>query len=217
MVNINTEAVLTTFTRLGRFLSLRCLVILDFDIALCSSCGLATAIGHINVYQAAVLAPLRFPRSFIAHRLLPPCFLHLGYHWSLCLAQLAPACGVASIPIHPGCHRPFPRSVVRSSAADACRGLPLCFLFDFCFSIPRSLTLDRRCFSISSLRPSSLTGPSPCILPAGAYWLPHAFGDFCCGHQAPPGFHKRLWKVACSKRLLILSFSGNHRCCGRMP
>ena len=43
----------------------------SFNIALCSPCGLATAIGHITViYQAAVLAPLRFPRSFIAHRLL---------------------------------------------------------------------------------------------------------------------------------------------------
>ena len=52
-----TEAVLTTFTRLGRSLSLRCLVFSFLsDIALCSSCGLATAIGHINVYPAAVLA-----------------------------------------------------------------------------------------------------------------------------------------------------------------
>ena len=185
-----------------------------YDIALCSSCGLATAIGHINVYQAAVLAPLRFPRSFIAHRLLPPCFLHLGYHWSLCLAQLAPACGVASIPIHPGCHRPFPRSAVRSSAADACRGLPLCFLFDFCFSIPRSLTLDRRCFSISSLRPSSLSGPSPCILPAGAYWLPMPLGLHWASSSAR--FSYFWWKVADSDRQLIPGFSGNHRCCGRM-
>ena len=32
------------------------------------------------------------------------------------------------------------------------------------------------CFSISSLRPSSLSGPSPCILPAGAYWLPMPLG-----------------------------------------
>ena len=39
------------------------------------------------------------------------------------------------------------------------------------FLFPRSLTLDRHCFSISSLRPSSLTGPSPCVFPAGAYWL----------------------------------------------
>lgn len=102
----------------------------SLNIALCSPCGLATAIGHINVfYQAAVLAPLRFPRSFIAHRLLSPCFLHLGYHWSLCLAQLTPAYGVTSMPIHPGCHRPFTRSVVRRSVADACRGLTLCFLF----------------------------------------------------------------------------------------
>lgn len=36
--------------------------------------------GRISVYQAAVLAPLRFPHSFIAHRLLSPCFLHLGYN-----------------------------------------------------------------------------------------------------------------------------------------
>jgi len=53
------------------------------------------------------------------------------------------------------------------------------------------------CFSISSLRPSSLSGPSPCILPAGAYWF--------------------LWKVRCSKPLLILCFSGNHRRFGRTP
>ena len=50
-------------------------------------------------------------------------------------------------------------------------GFRCVFCFDFCFSIPRSLTLDRRCFSMSLLRPSSLTGPSPCILPAGAYWV----------------------------------------------
>jgi hypothetical protein len=56
-------------------------------------------------------------------------FLHLCYDWSLCLAQLTPACGVASMPIHPGCHRPFPHSVFRRSVADAYRGLPLCFLF----------------------------------------------------------------------------------------
>lgn len=68
----------------------------------------------------------------------PPCFLHLGYHWSLCLAQLTPAYGVTSMPIHPGCHRPFTRSVVRRSVADACRGLALCFLFDFCFLCSRS-------------------------------------------------------------------------------
>ena len=102
---------------------------------------------------------------------LPRYFLHLCYDWSLCLAQLTPACGVASMPIHPGCHRPFPHSVFRRSVADACRGFRCVFCFDFCFSIPRSLTLDRRCFSMSSLRPSSLTGPSPCILPAGAYWV----------------------------------------------
>ena len=50
-------------------------------------------------------------------------------------------------------------------------GFRCIFCFDFCFLFPRSLTLDRRCFSMSSLRPSSLTGPSPCILPAGAYWV----------------------------------------------
>ena len=101
--------------------------------------GLQPPFGHITViYQAAVLAPLRFPRSFIAHRLLSPCFLHLGYDWSLCLAQLTPAYGVTSMPIHPGCHRPFSRSVVRRSVADACRGLALCFLFDFCFLCSRS-------------------------------------------------------------------------------
>ena len=94
------------------------------------------------------------------------------------LRNSLPLNGVASIPIHPGCHRPFPRSVVRSSVADACRGLPLCFLFLLisAFLFPRSLTLDRRCFSMSSLRPSSLTGPSPCIYAAGAYCLPMPLG-----------------------------------------
>ena len=50
-------------------------------------------------------------------------------------------------------------------------GFRCVFCFDFCFLFPRSLTLDRRCFSMSSLRPSSLTGPSPCLYTAGAYCL----------------------------------------------
>ena len=77
------------------------------------------------------------------------------------------------MPFHPGCRCPFSHSVFRRSVADACRGLPLCFLFLLisAFLFPRSLTLDRRCFSMSSLRPSSLTGPSPRLYPAGAYCL----------------------------------------------
>lgn len=55
-------------------------------------------------------------------------------------------------------------------------GFRCVFCFDFCFLFPRSLTLDRRCFSMSSLRPSSLTGPSPCIYAAGAYCLPMPLG-----------------------------------------
>ena len=57
-------------------------------------------------------------------------------------------------------------------------GFRCVFCFDFCFLFPRSLTLDRRCFSMSSLRPSSLTGSSPCILPAGAYWVLVEGGGF---------------------------------------
>ena len=214
MVNINTEAVLTTLPRLAASLPLRCLVILDFNTALCSPCGLATAIGHISVITLlswlhnAILVASR-PIRLLTALLFAPLLC-----WSLCLAQLTPACGVASMPIHPGCHRPFLHSVFRRSVADACRGLPLCFLFDFCFSIPRSLTLDRRCFSISSLRPSSLSGPSPCILPAGAYWLPMPLGLHWASSSAR--FSYFWWKVADSDRQLIPGFSGNHRCCGRM-
>ncbi len=51
------------------------------------------------------------------------------WSWSLCLAQLTPAYGATSMPFHPGCRCPFSHSVFRRSVADACRGLPLCFLF----------------------------------------------------------------------------------------
>jgi hypothetical protein len=71
----------------------------------------------------------------------------------------------------------------------------LCFLFLIsAFLFPRSLTLDRRCFSMSSLRPSSLSGPSPCILPAGAYWVLFVEGSGF-GPPAHPKFFKMspLW------------------------
>ena len=105
----------------------------------------------------------------------PPCFLHLGYHWSLCLAQLTPAYGVTSMPIHPGCHRPFTRSVVRRSVADACRGLALCFLFlisAFYFHVrhPRSSLLQHVITpSVFTLRPFALYLSSWRVLVAYAF------------------------------------------------
>ena len=162
MVNINTEAVLTTLPRLAASLPLRCLVILDFNTALCSPCGLATAIGHISVITLlswlhnAILVASR-PIRLLTALLFAPLLC-----WSLCLAQLTPACGVASMPIHPGCHRPFLHSVFRRSVADACRGLPLCFLFlisAFYFHVrhPRSSLLQHVITpSVFTLRPFAL-------------------------------------------------------------
>ena len=94
-------------------------------------------------------------------------------------------------------------------------GFRCVFCFDFCFLFPRSLTLDRRCFSMSSLRPSSLSGPSPCIYPAGAYWLPMPLGLHWASSSARFSYY--WWKVRCSKPLLIPGLSRCHRRFGRMP
>ena len=138
MVNINTEAVLTTFTRLGRFLSLRCLVILDFNTALCSPCGLATAIGHISVITLlsrlhnAILVASR------PIRLLPRYFLHLCYVGAYALRN--------SLPLAVWLRCRFIQAAIAlffdpSSVALLLMlvvGLRCVFCFDFCFLFPRS-------------------------------------------------------------------------------
>ena len=69
------------------------------------------------------------------------------------------------MPFRPGCHRPFHRS------ACICSLLLLsqdCVLFSF-GSVSLLLLSTTLCFSMFSLQPSSLSDPSPCIYPAGAY------------------------------------------------
>ena len=162
MVNINTEAVLTTFTRLGRFLSLRCLVILDFNTALCSPCGLATAIGHISVITLlsrlhnAILVASR------PIRLLPRYFLHLCYVGAYALRN--------SLPLAVWLRCRFIQAAIAlffdpSSVALLLMlvvGFRCVFCFDFCFSIstfahPRSSLLQHVITpSVFTLRPFAL-------------------------------------------------------------
>ena len=126
-------------------------------------CGFATR----KVAALKSITLLTYPRLTASSGLLSRCFLHLCYDWSLCLAQLAPAYGVTSMPFLPGCHRPFHRS-------NCLRSLPLLslWLLTFLFvwiSFFASATLSILCFSMSSRQPSSLSGPSPRISTAGAY------------------------------------------------
>lgn len=94
-------------------------------------------------------------------------FLHLGYDWSLCLAQLTPAIRCDFDVVSSGLPPPFSslRTCLRSLLLLSWVSLLFCFGFYFsCFCHPRP-----SCFSISSLQPSSLFDPSPCIYTAGAY------------------------------------------------
>lgn len=123
--------------------------------------ALPTDNGRISVYHAADLStlPLR-PTCF------PRYFLHLGYDWSLCLAPSLLPYGVTSMSFRPGCHRPFHRSESVSARCLCCLRIAysLRLVLFLCFCYPTTL-----CFSISSLQPSSLFDPSPCIYTAGAY------------------------------------------------
>ena len=61
---------------------------------------------------------------------------------------------------------PFPSLLLSPLVASAVSGLRTLFVWFcfFCFCYPPTL-----CFSISSLQPSSLSDPSPCLYTAGAY------------------------------------------------
>ena len=76
-----------------------------------------------------------------------------------------PLNGVTSMPFHPGCHCPFHRSVCLRSLLLLSQD---CVLSSF-GSVSFASAIPDLCFSISSLQPSSLTGPSPCLYTAGAY------------------------------------------------
>ena len=53
---------------------------------------------HIDMVAALKsITLLTYPRLTASSGLLPRCFLHLCYDWSLCLAQLTPAYGVTSM------------------------------------------------------------------------------------------------------------------------
>ena len=117
--------------------------------------------GRISVYHAADLStfPLR-PTCF------PRYFLHLCYDWSLCLAQLAPAYWCDFDVVSSGLPPPFPSLRLSPLVASAVSGLRTLFVWFcfFCFCYPTTI-----CFSIYSLHQSSLSDPSPCLYPAGAY------------------------------------------------
>ena len=93
-------------------------------------------------------------------------FLHLGYDWSLCLAQLAPAYWCDFDVVSSGLPPPFPSLRLSPLVASAVSGLRTLFVWFcfFCFCYPTTI-----CFSIYSLHQSSLSDPSPCLYPAGAY------------------------------------------------
>ena len=79
---------------------------------------------------------------------------------------LTPAYGVTSMSFRPGCHRPFHRSAcIRSLLLLSWVSLLFIVWFLSFLLLPPSTI----CFSMSSLQPSSLSDPSPCIYPAGAY------------------------------------------------
>lgn len=111
-------------------------------------------------------------------RLLPRYSVHLGYNLlSEMVLEFMPCATHSRLMVRLRCR--FIQAVAALSLIPSSVALLLMlivgfrcvFCFDFCFLFPRSLTLDRRCFSMSSLRPSSLTGPSPRIYTAGAYCL----------------------------------------------
>ena len=118
--------------------------------------------GRIKVYQAADLSTLLLrPACFHPASCTSAITSFRRWSWSLCLAQLTPAYGVTSMPFLPGCHRPFSRSSVRRSVADACRGLALFFLLICAFYVhvrhPRSSLLQHVITSsVFTLRPFAL-------------------------------------------------------------
>ena len=139
--------------------------------------------GRISVYQAADLAPQRtLPRVSS----LTVCFRPASctsaitsfrrWSWSLCLAQLTPACGVASMPFRPGCHRPFHHSVVIRSYASAvivvaCFSIRLDFFIRFCH--PLDIMLQHVLTStVITLRPFTPYFNSWCLLLAIYYYTP---------------------------------------------
>lgn len=139
---------------------------------------------------------LVYPRFTASSDLLSRYVLHLGYNLlsemvlELMPCALAPAYGVASMPIHPGCHRPFHHSVVLRSYAPAVI-VVACFLFVWISSFA-SATLSTLCFSMSSRQPSSLSGPSPCLFTAGAYCCSGRYGirtRLCFCSHLDSGFH----------------------------
>ena len=112
----------------------------------------------------------------------------------LCLAQLtisfAPLIGVTSMSFRPGCHRPFCRSYrLRSLLLLSWVSLLFIVWFLSFLLLPPSTS----CFSMSSLQPSSLSDPSPCIYPAGAYCFlrkvrdsnPRAIADLLLSRELP--------------------------------
>lgn len=117
--------------------------------------------GRIKVYQAADLS------TFL---LRPVCFRPTSCTsamMELMPCALTPACGVASI-----CRfvqAATALSIILSSFARLHRlswVSRYCLRILFSRSFPSILLLQ-----YVLLSPSSLSGPSPCVLPAGAYWL----------------------------------------------
>ena len=121
-------------------------------------------VGRIKVYQAADLSTLL---------LRPACF-----HPTSCTSAMIGAYALrSSLPLAVWLRYRFIQAAIALSLIPSSVALLLMFVvgfrcvfcFDFCFLFSRSLALNCRCFSMSSLRPSSLTGPSPCLYTAGAY------------------------------------------------
>ena len=92
------------------------------------------------------------------------------WSWSLCLAQLTPACGVASMPIHPGCHRPF-HHFCRSSLVCLCCSCGESVLFGSLFKKLADFDF------IASACLHSVRHRSPALHPVFTQLVPTAFEE----------------------------------------
>ena len=113
--------------------------------------------GRISVYHAADLStlPLR-PTCF------PRYFLHLGYDWSLCLAQLTPAIRCDFDVVSSGLPPPFLSLLLSPLVASAVSGLRTLFVWFcfFCFCYPRLMLQHFLTSTVVTLRPFALYLPS---------------------------------------------------------
>ena len=132
--------------------------------------GLAPVFTH-HIYMVAALKSitlLTYPRLTASSGLLPRCFLHLCYDWSLCLAQLTPAYGVTSMCrfIQAATALSLDPTAVARCLCCHC-GCSLFYSFGFLHSLLPPLDIMLQHFlasTVITLRPFTLSLYSWCIL-----------------------------------------------------